>query len=1030
MNHQTPHSEPETVTGPSKLTTLTALALLVVLAMIGGVIVLSGTVAADPVEEQTHHQPADQPAQQAGDLDRGDATAVYENLEMDGENDIGPEQGPFLFIDSISAPDKIRPSDDLVVDYTLGNDGTSEGTESFVDLYVGGQLIDWDEDVTVPEGGTTSGTLTFENHGYTDGESINFTVELSDYGDVEGGATLVQSEPEIVIDSLDYPDTITLDEDLEVSYTLANIGDAQGTEGFVDLLVDGTDYTFDDTDREVTIGPGLTAGGTLTLDSANVSTYFNQGDTIEFSVALFDFGDTQSGSTNIAAPDIVIDSIDYPDTIRTNEDLTVEYTLRNNGGADGTESAVVLGTGGNTVDTDSDVTVPAGGTTSGSLTFEDHGYSDGEGFEFSVQLQDFEDIDAGAVEVQSDPAIVIDSLDYPTTIGPDEPLEVGYTLQNIGDLEGGTAVDLQVDGELVAQDASGQISPGGTASGTLTFEDHGYSDGETINFLLELADFDDARSRSTDVQSGPAQFAVGIASTNSPVVAGETLSVEAEITNTGESEAEQQVELAVGELGTNSTLVTLAGGASTTETLSVSTGAGDAGEYTATVSTEDATASANVTVTEPGGFTVTIESTTSPVEEGESLLVVALVTNTGPEPETQTVELDVGALGSNSTSLSLDGGESTAETFTLGTGAGDAGEYTATVASEDDTASTSVTVVGPGEFTVSIVGTNSPVDPGDTLTVEAEITNTGSSEDTQTVTLDAGALGSAEATVSLAGGASTTETFSVSTGAGDAGEYTATVASEDDTASTDVAVSGGGAVGEFDVTIDSTNAPVQEGETLSIQVTITNTGDVEDTQTVTLDAGSLGTVERTVSLAAGESTTETFSVDTSSGDAGEYTATAASETDEDSTDLAVEAPSGDATFVVTVDDVSTPSDGGNEFQANVTVENTDDVEDTQTITLSSNGTERGSQEVTLGGGESTTLTFSWEQEVDGEGDVTVDVEAASEDDSDATAASVSLPGGGGDGGLPVPTSTLLVALLLLAVLGAGYYYVRRRQLSQ
>jgi len=1012
---------------------LTAL-LLVVLVAIGGMMVLSGAAAADNVGEQTnqtHHQPADQPVQQAGDLDRQEATAVYENLEMEGD-DVGPEQGPAIYIDTINTPNTIRTNEDLTVEYTLRNDGTSEGTESFVDLYVGNTIEDTDESVTVPAGGTTSGTLTFEDHGYSDGETIGFSVQLWDYGDIQNGSVEVQSEPVIVIDSINAPNTITLDEDLEVSYTLANIGDAQGTERFVDLLVDGTDSTFDDTDVDVTIGPGLTAGGTLTLDSANVSTYFNQGDTIEFSVELFDFGDSQSGATDVVPP-VVIDSIDYPDTIRTNEDLTVEYTLRNNGGVERTESAVVLGTGGNTVDTDSDVTVPAEGTTSGTLTFEDHGHNNGEVFEFSVQLQEFEDIDAGSVEVQSEPAIVIDSLDYPTTIGPDEDLTVGYTLQNIGD-ETGTesAVDLRVDGELVAQNTGVQIAPGGTASGTLTFQDHGYSDGESINFLLELADFDDARSRSTDVQSGPAQFAVGIASTNSPVVAGETLSVEAEITNTGESEAEQQVELAVGELGTNSTLVTLAGGASTTETLSVATGAGDAGEYTATVSTEGDSASADVTVTEPGGFTVSIESTTSPVEEGESLLVVALVTNTGPEPETQTVELDVGALGSNSTSLSLDGGESTAETFTLGTEAGDAGEYTATVATANDTASTDVTVVGPGEFTVSIVGTNSPVEPGDTLTVEAEITNTGSSEATQTVTLDVGALGSAEATVSLASGASTTETFSVSTGDGDAGEYTATVASDDDTASTAVTVGGGGGeAAEFDVTIDSTNAPVQEGETLSIEVTITNNGDVEDTQTVTLDAGSLGTVERTVSLAAGESTTETFSLDTATGDAGEYTAPVTSETDEDSTDLAVEAPDGGATFVVTVDNVSTPSDGEGGFRANVTVENTDDFEDTQTITLSSNGTERGSQEVTLGGGESTTLTFSWEQEVEGEGEFTVDVEAASEDDSDATAASVSLPGGDdGDGGLPVPTSTMLVALLLLAVLGAGYYYIRRRQLSQ
>jgi hypothetical protein len=94
-------------------------------------------------------------------------------------------------------------------------------------------------------------------------------------------------------------------------------------------------------------------------------------------------------------------------------------------------------------------------------------------------------------------------------------------------------------------------------------------------------------------------------------------------------------------------------------------------------------------------FGVSVDSTNSPVVEGEALVVNATITNTGGSG-TQTVTADVSGVGSESEFVSLNSGSSTEETFIIPTSVGDAGDHTVAVGSENDTASTMVTVESGG----------------------------------------------------------------------------------------------------------------------------------------------------------------------------------------------------------------------------------------------------------------------------------------------------------------------------------------------
>jgi hypothetical protein len=220
----------------------------------------------------------------------------------------------------------------------------------------------------------------------------------------------------------------------------------------------------------------------------------------------------------------------------------------------------------------------------------------------------------------------------------------------------------------------------------------------------------EARGVSDGTQDPP-EFRVRIDNTDSPVAEGETLTVRPTVTNRGDREGTQQVELSINGTGVVDTRVlTLGGSESEQIALSWDTASGDTGNYTATVASENDTDTAPVTVLEPAFFEVTVNGTNSPVEGGENLTVNATVENTGEDPDSQAIELNISGLGEPFAAerVGLYGGNSTQVTLTNVTEGDDVGEYTAVVASEDDSDSVMVQITGRPVVT-SIIVESAPV---------------------------------------------------------------------------------------------------------------------------------------------------------------------------------------------------------------------------------------------------------------------------------------------------------------------------------
>ena len=306
---------------------------------------------------------------------------------------------------------------------------------------------------------------------------------------------------------------------------------------------------------------------------------------------------------------------------------------------------------------------------------------------------------------------------------------------------------------------------------------------------------------------------------NEPVEVGETLTVTTTVEPIGGYTAKTNISVEVdgGPLGVNSTNVSVYNDP-VTETLSLDTTGVSAGSYDLTVSASNDSVTTSATVTAVSNYAVDILGANTPVA-GENLTVSTLVENLGSGTDTQTIELDAGALGTNATQVTLEGGNTTELNLSVATEAGQAGEYTATVSSEDDSASANVIVLTPAALTVAVLETNTPVE-GERLNVTTQVENTGDVGATQTVTLDVGALGTDSTSVTLGGGNSTNVTLSVGTSAGDAGSYTAAVSSDDDIDNTTATVATD-AVDRVELS-PASNQTLKAGETVGFNATAFN----------------------------------------------------------------------------------------------------------------------------------------------------------------------------------------------------------------
>ena len=167
----------------------------------------------------------------------------------------------------------------------------------------------------------------------------------------------------------------------------------------------------------------------------------------------------------------------------------------------------------------------------------------------------------------------------------------------------------------------------------------------------------------------------------------------------------------------------------------------------------------------------------------------------------------------------------------------------------------------PAAFSVTNLSIQpAEVEPGETVTVAVSVANTGGKSGSYTVVLKIDGVKEAEETVTIAAGSSRTVSFSVTREEADT--YTVTVdgLSGSFTVVAPVVVVPPEPAAFSVSSLSVLPAEVEPGETVTIDVAVTNTGGTEGSYTVVLTIDGVKEAEETVTIAAGESQDVTFSV--------------------------------------------------------------------------------------------------------------------------------------------------------------------------
>jgi hypothetical protein len=558
----------------------------------------------------------------------------------------------------------VEPGDDVTVNVTVENIGDVTDDQS-VELSPDGFLRD-SMMLSLDGGESSDETLIWETEEDQPIDNYTATVSTDDSSDTETVQVVVQDDFfDVEVTNTNSP--VAEGDDLTVGYEVTNLGESAGTQELnLSIYEDAnTPYETDVDNGTETLNPDENATGSFVWSTA-------VGDAGEYQSVV------ASEDTMASVTAVVGDFVEQADIAVVGSDAgyrtEIQTALQNNLGSDFTVST----------EPSSDVLASPGTYTDTYDVFVVNAYNNGtdsvvEGFLDEVNQSDnglvsLENWGSGSdaitrlSDIRGNPTSVSDSFSGTSpvrfTIEQNHPIfdgvgSAGDTVNMYSPSAADRAWFSGYSGPTLAEVNTSDGDGGGPAAsvdgnhcllslGRTTYTAGGFTS-DANRTLANCAEY-----VSPDIAP---EFNVQITNVNDSVAEGEDVEVEAEIQNTGDVETIQTVTLTVDGEQVDAKNVGVSGGGSTTETFVWSTESGDGGSHTATVSSDDDSASTTVDVLEPAFFDVTVASTNEPIMEGGTLTVDAYVHNTGGVQGTQTVTLDVEGEGQvDSLSVTRDGG--------------------------------------------------------------------------------------------------------------------------------------------------------------------------------------------------------------------------------------------------------------------------------------------------------------------------------------------------------------------------------------
>jgi PGF-pre-PGF domain-containing protein len=879
----------------------------------------------------------------------------------------------FVITDLSVDPTAPKAGNQLTVNVSVENRGGQSGTQTVTVTYDGETF---EQDVTLSEAGKAG-----------DSETVTFTIQTdkADAGDQTITAATDDDATSTLV-TLEQPTTFLVDvigaesdlsvpptADANLTVVVQNTGDSPGTQTIE--AVNQTGFKFD-SETVQSLGAGATTDIVLTLKQEDIpdSGTFDvivqsENDSATQEITIKDQAIYEVNINGTGTPDSVDEGGEFNPTVDVEnigsvaEDQVLEYRV------DGElrETRTVNVGSGNNVTFD-DVSI--------DIEYED---ANVDFADFDLEVSSADDSDNKTIGVDRPARFTVNITDTNASgLQAGDEFIPNITVENVGDEDGNVNGSVSFGNSTVNTTSFEPLQSGATASFEPTINTSDFTsanDAGEFRLVAEsknrkVADIDtDDRVVETVVVGEVDEFNVDIDEANSDtnkVQIGETLDIQADISNDGGADGTQTIELTFeGSTVDRNEDITITSGNSQTETFKYKPRLEDLGtSQSVTVATDDDQDNITVDVVQPAEFDVDIQSITDEIIAQETATVTTEVTNIGGVSGSDTVRLfaDGQEVASETTNtLAADGSQA----ITLDYTPTDAGTDTLGVTTSNDLESEDVEVGAPGELDLEVRSVTDPVTSDDTVVVTVTVENTGDGAvDSEDLTLLAGE-GNSESQVNqtslptIDGGNTTTERIQYDLSNQATGELPLRVTAGDAEATTSTEVFD--SLEDFRVAILDAPSSVLNEESATITVEVTNLGGGTASQDIELSTGGETLETKTTSsLSNGGSETLDFTFDTTNSaiSTGEISYTVSS-ADQSETDTIVVEERTDPTLEI-AEVLSSPDSVRQERDINVTIEleNTGDDDFTNPesfeLNYTNDDTVINTSTVTLDAGETTT----------------------------------------------------------------------------
>ncbi len=477
-----------------------------------------------------------------------------------------------------------------------------------------------------------------------------------------------------------------------VVFTVENTGSATGTQQVtLDVTTDGIGQVASTND--ITLSPGSDATKGLEW----TSTQDKLGD---YDIRLATNNDTFTDTITIeSATSATFDvrNVSTNSPVTAGQDIDVTYTVKNTGDEAATQD-ITLDANGTNVDTQSNVQLSSGQSTTNTLSWTTTSADVGTSPTVTVasaddSVQKTVTVESGTTPANFDVRNV--STNSPVTAGQD--LNVTYTVKNTGDETATQDITLDANGTNVDTQFNVQLTSGQSTTNTLSWTTTSADAGTSPT--VTVASADDSVQKTVTVESGSAApfFDVDIIGSPGPVRPPGDITISAQVSNTGEAFGSQDITFTVD--GTEINVVkdvALSAGDNTTVQTSFSNQGTDA--LSVSVSSFDDTDSTTVDTV---FFTVnSISAIPNPASPGDDVDVTAEFENIGSTSGSGTGTYLIDDLPQTTASFTAGSNITVSKTKTLTMP--DVSDSAVFAAAADGDSSQSVTVlVSDGGFTAS-----------------------------------------------------------------------------------------------------------------------------------------------------------------------------------------------------------------------------------------------------------------------------------------------------------------------------------------